>query len=166
MPTAERCRISDWLEVRRARLIIDMPLEYQLLAEGEIDYLTFYVPSPLTETSLSRRIEIVRATRRSCTTRPRGPRRCATTSRSSTACPYKPGWEAARQDEVRPRGTSVFEAPPQTKLICYVPGHRSEQHRPGTEKHIDGGRGIYIVLTCTTSRAAGPKPIARGWGYD
>ena len=38
--------------------IIEMPIEYKLPAEGEIDYLTFYVPSPFKEDVFVEKIEM------------------------------------------------------------------------------------------------------------
>ena len=126
--------------------IIEMPIEYQLPAEGEIDYLTFYVPSPFKEDVFVEKIEM-RPSNKGVVHHETA---WSTTLRDDIqiidGLPYTLDGKPLAKNEVRPRGVSVFEAPPQTKLICYVPGRGFEQHRPGTAKRIEGGKNKYIVF--------------------
>ena len=123
-----------------------MPIEYKLPAEGEIDYLTFYVPSPFKEDVFVEKIEM-RPSNKAVVHHETA---WSTTLREDLklvdGLPYTLDGKPLAKNEVRPQGLSVFEAPPQTKLICYVPGRGSEQHRPGTAKRIEGGKNKYIVF--------------------
>jgi hypothetical protein len=126
--------------------IIDMPIEYKLPAEGEIDYLTFYVPSPFDRDVFVEKIEM-RPSNKAVVHHETA---WSTTLRDDIkivdGLPYSLDGKALAKNELRPAGTSVFDAPPQTKLICYVPGRGYEQHRPGTAKRIEGGKNKYIVF--------------------
>jgi hypothetical protein len=126
--------------------IIDMPLTYQIPAEGEIDYLTFYVPSPFDHDVFVEKIEM-RPSNKAVVHHETA---WSTTLREDLkivdGLPYSLDGKPLAKNQVRPQGTTVFDGPVQTKLICYVPGRGFEEHRPGTAKRIEGGKNKYIVF--------------------
>ena len=142
--------------------IIEMPIEYKLPAEGEIDYLTFYVPSPFKEDVFVEKIEM-RPSNKAVVHHETA---WSTTLREDLkfvdGLPYTLDGKPLAKNEVRPRGLSVFEAPPQTKLICYVPGPRlraaSAWYRQAHRRWQEQIHRVRRALS--TERKAGDRSVA------
>ena len=124
--------------------VIKMPKAYDLPAEGQIDYLSFYVPVPFDKDVFVEKIEM-KPSNKAVVHHETG---WAVTLRDDIklvdGVPYSLDGKLLNKNEVRPQGTSVFESQGMSKLICYVPGRGYEEHRPGTAKRIAAGKNKYI----------------------
>ncbi len=124
--------------------IIKMPKPYNIQAEGEIEYLSFYVPVPFEEDVFVEKLEM-RPSNKSVVHHETG---WAVTLREDMklvdGVPYSLDGKPLDKNEVKPKGTSVFDSQGLSKLICYVPGRGYEEHRPGTAKRIAAGKNRYI----------------------
>jgi len=124
--------------------VIKMPKAYDLPAEGQIDYLSFYVPVPFDKDVFVEKIEM-KPSNKAVVHHETG---WAVTLRDDMklvdGVPYSLDGKLLNKNEVRPQGTSVFESQGMSKLICYVPGRGYEEHRPGTAKRIAAGKNKYI----------------------
>ena len=124
--------------------IVKMPAAYELPAEGQIDYLSFYIPVPFDHDVFVEKIEM-KPSNKAVVHHETG---WAVTLRDDIKLvdgkPYSLDGKPLEKNEVRPKGTSVFESQGMSKLICYVPGRGYEEHRPGTAKRIPAGKNQYI----------------------
>jgi hypothetical protein len=126
--------------------IIKMPVELDLPAEGQIDNISFYIPVPFDHDVFVEKIEM-RPSNKAIVHHETG---WATTLRDDIkiidGLPYSLDGKPLDRNEIRPRGTTVFDTQGLTnsKLICYVPGRGFEEHRPGTAKRIAAGKNQYI----------------------
>jgi len=124
--------------------IVKMPKAYDLPPEGQIDYLSFYVPVPFDRDVFVEKIEM-KPSNKAVVHHETG---WAVTLREDMklidGIAYSLDGKPLAKNEVRPQGTSVFESNGMSKLICYVPGRGFEEHRPGTAKRIPAGKNRYI----------------------
>ena len=124
--------------------VIKMPKAYDLPAEGQIDYLSFYVPVPFDKDVFVEKIEM-KPSNKAVVHHETG---WAVTLRDDIklvdGVAYSLDGKLLGKNEVRPQGSSVFESNGMSKLICYVPGRGYEEHRPGTAKRIAAGKNKYI----------------------
>jgi hypothetical protein len=124
--------------------IIKMPAPYDLPPEGQIDYLSFYVPVPFDHDVFVEKIEM-KPSNKAVVHHETG---WAVTLRDDIKIvdgkPYSLDGKLLDKNNVRPKGSTVFETQGISKLICYVPGRGYEEHRPGTAKRIPAGKNQYI----------------------
>src|SRR5262245_16046575 len=124
--------------------VIKMPKAYNLPAEGQIDYLSFYIPVPFDRDVFVEKIEM-KPSNKAVVHHETG---WVVTLREDLklvdGVPYSLDGKPLNKNEVRPQGTSVFESQGMSKLICYVPGRGYEEHRPGTARRIPAGKNKYI----------------------
>jgi Copper type II ascorbate-dependent monooxygenase, C-terminal domain len=126
--------------------VIKMPVPFELPAEGQVDYLSFYVPVPFDHDVFVEKIEM-KPSNKAVVHHETG---WTVTLRDDIKIvdgkPYSLDGKPLDKNELRPKGTTVFENPGNTKLICYVPGRGYEEHRPGTAKRIVAGKNRYILF--------------------
>jgi hypothetical protein len=124
--------------------VVKMPVAYDLASEGQIDYLSFYVPVPFDRDVFVEKIEM-RPSNKAVVHHETG---WAVTLRDDikivNGLAYGLDGKLLGKNEVRPTGTTVFDSQGMSKLICYVPGRGYEEHRPGTAKRIAAGKNRYI----------------------
>ena len=141
-----------------------MPKAYDLPAEGQIDYLSFYVPVPFDKDVFVEKIEM-KPSNKAVVHHETG---WAVTLRDDIklvdGVPYSLDGKPLDKNEVRPQGTSVFESQGMSKLICYVPGRGYEEHRPGTAKRIAAGKNQYIQFDVHYQPSGSRKRINREIG--
>ena len=138
-----------------------MPKADDLPAEGQIDYLSFYVPVPFDKDVFVEKIEMKPS--------------------NKAVVHHETGWAVTLRDDIKlvdgvalqPRrqtpgqersasaGVVVIESNGMSKLIYDVPGRGYEEHRPGTAKRIPPARTNTSSSMSTTSRAASRKRINR-----
>jgi hypothetical protein len=142
MPPAPQ--FGDGWKYGKPDYVIKMPKAYDLPAEGQIDYLSFYVPVPFDRDVFVEKIEM-KPSNKAVVHHETG---WAVTLREDLklvdGVPYSLDGKLLNKTEVRPQGTTVFESQGMSKLICYVPGRGFEEHRPGTAKRIPAGKNKYI----------------------
>ena len=142
MPPAPQ--FGDGWKFGKPDYVIKMPRAYDLPAEGQIDYLSFYVPVPFDRDVFVEKIEM-KPSNKAVVHHETG---WAVTLRDDLklvdGVPYSLDGKLLNKNEVRPQGTSVFDSQGMSKLICYVPGRGFEEHRPGTAKRIPAGKNKYI----------------------
>jgi hypothetical protein len=126
--------------------VIDMPIEFTLPAEGEVDYLSFYVPVPFDRDVFVEKIEMRPSNKAVVHHETAWSVTLRDDIKIVDGVPFSLEGKRLAKDEVRARGTTVFENQGISKLICYVPGRGYEEHRPGTAKRIAAGKNQYILF--------------------
>jgi len=126
--------------------VIDMPIEFAVPAEGEVDYLSFYVPVPFARDVFVEKIEMRPSNKAVVHHETAWSVTLRDDIKIVDGVAFSLDGKRLTKDEVRPRGTTVFENQGNSKLICYVPGRGYEEHRPGTAKRIAAGKNQYILF--------------------
>lgn len=122
--------------------IIEMPVEFNLPAEGQIDYQYFYQPVPFDHDVFAEALEmrpsnpgVVHHMSTHIVDLPEGTKIINGKAIGSNGKELGP-------NEIRKAGTSVFDPGASSKLISFVPGRGFERHRPGAAKRIPAGKYI------------------------
>ena len=133
--------------------VFEMPIEYEIAAEGEEDYIDFWSPMPWDEDRFAEVLEL-------------RPSNFAVTHHSGAYTADLPegkqvidgilvdteSAEAIVRDDVENEGRveqSVFNEvnlPGSSKLLSYVPGRGVERHRPGTAKRLAADKWVRWTL--------------------
>ena len=137
--------------------IIDMPVEIQIPAEGQLDVINVYQEVPFSEDRFVEALEMRPGNR-------------AVLHHGGPYITYFPvGTRIVDGQPVSADGTPLTRADRNTgtprlvegasKLLSYVPGRGFEQHRPGTAKRIPAGS--YLTGISTIRLRVDPRPIVR-----
>mgnify|MGYP002850552107 CR=1 FL=1 len=121
-------------------LILPMPVEMQIPAEGELPYITLYSPLPFDEDVFAEAVEMLPSNRGvvhhlSANTMP-----LPQGTTLVDGVPFGPDGVRLGGREIRAgtqRESNVLGG--STKLICFVPGRGFEQFRGGVAKRVPGG---------------------------
>lgn len=135
-----------WRFATNPDYILEMPVAYEMPAEGEFDVQTFYVPTPWKEDVFAEKLEM-RPSNKSVVHHATGS--SVTVREGLKIVDGRPVGDNGRlltQDEVRPAGTTIFDVPQLSKLLCYNPGRGYEQHEPGSAKRIKAGPNQYVTF--------------------
>lgn len=126
--------------------VIEMPVEFELPAEGQIELQDFFVPVPFQEDRFVEALEIRPGTPgvlhhggAYVVDLPPG-------TRIVDGRAIGPDGRRLRRDQIRGVGESVFETQGASKLISFVPGRGTERHRPGVAKRIAAGKYIHFDM--------------------
>ncbi|MBI1873627.1 MAG: c-type cytochrome [Acidobacteria bacterium] len=127
--------------------IIDMPIEYELQAEGEIPEQNFYVKIPFAEDRFAEVLEI----------RPSNP--AVVHHGGAHLVDLPAGHTVVNGRAIGPDGKeiaslrfsrrgqpSLVELAGSQKLISFVPGRGLERHRPGVAKRLPAGKYIQFAM--------------------
>ena len=138
--------------------VFELPVEYEISAEGEEEYLDFYVPVPWDKDRFAEVIELHPANR------------SVLHHAGAYVVDLPPGTrvgengmletlegEVLDRDEaskLRRKNSTLIEQPVfnqfnlagSSKLISYVPGRGVERHRPGTAKRIAAGKYVRFTM--------------------
>jgi hypothetical protein len=126
--------------------VIEMPIDFDVPAEGQIELQDFFVAVPFAEDRFIEALEIRPSTSgvlhhggAYVVDLPAGAR--VVDGRAIAADGHR-----LRRDELRGVGESVFETQGASKLISFVPGRGVERHRPGVAKRIPAGKYIHFDM--------------------
>jgi mono/diheme cytochrome c family protein len=126
--------------------VIEMPVAFQLPAEGQIDIQDFFVRVPFDEDRFVDALEIrpsaggvLHHGGAYVVDLPAG-------TRLVDGRAIAPDGHRLTRDEIRGVGESVFETQGASKLISFVPGRGFEHHPPGTAKRIPAGKYIHFDM--------------------
>lgn len=126
--------------------VIEMPVEFELPAEGEIEIQEFFVPVPFSEDQFVEVVEfrpgtpgVVHHGGAYVVDLPAG-------ARLVNGRALGPDGRRLRRDAIRGRGESVFETQGASKLVSFHPGRGLERHRPGVAKRIAAGKFIHFDM--------------------
>jgi hypothetical protein len=126
--------------------VVEMPIAFDIPAEGQIPLQNFFVPVPFAEDRFVEALEI----------RPSAPGVLHHGGAYVVDLPpgtkivdgraIGPEGRAVTRGDVRGVGESRFETQGASKLISFVPGRGVERHRPGVAKRIAAGKYIQFDM--------------------
>ncbi|MBI1873931.1 MAG: hypothetical protein HYS05_08590 [Acidobacteria bacterium] len=126
--------------------VIEMPVDVELPAEGEIEIQDFFVPVPFPTDRFAQVLEFRPGTPgvlhhggAYMVDLPAG-------TRLVNGRALGPDGRQLRRDEIRGRGESVFETQGASKLISFHPGQGIERHPPGVAKRIAAGKFVHFNM--------------------
>jgi hypothetical protein len=154
--------VEGWTVGREPDFVFELPVEYEIPAEGEEEYLDFYVPVPFEEDRFAEILEMRpgnRAVVHHCgafvVDLPEGARvvdgKLVNEAGEPLSRKEADALERARESEAAGRRTrqAVFNQvnlPGTSKLISFVPGRGVERHHPGTGKRIAAGKWVKFTM--------------------
>ncbi|MBI3264186.1 MAG: hypothetical protein HYZ58_13700 [Acidobacteria bacterium] len=126
--------------------VIEMPIDVELPAEGQVELQDFFVAVPFAEDRFVEALEIRPSTAgvlhhggAYVVDLPAG-------ARIVDGRAIAPDGRRLRRGELRGVGESIFETQGASKLISFVPGRGVERHRPGVAKRIPAGKYIHFDM--------------------
>lgn len=126
--------------------VIEMPVTFDLPAEGQIDLQDFFVPVTFPEDRFVEALEIRPSAAgvlhhggAYVVDLPPG-------TRLVDGRAIGPDGRRLRRDQIRGVGESAFSTQGASKLVSFVPGRGFERHRPGAAKRIPAGKYIHFDM--------------------